>query len=158
MTTSSLEQDGRPRPPTASRLGAIAGVTPVAMFVAWTTISGWGGTTIEFVQGLAIIAAIALVAGWVVGGRSGRSVRSVLLDTIAYPVVAWLLVLPVGVIGSTWTGVVDGSLSEPAAVVTSMFFMLLYWAASALYLIPFLIPFGAGWAVTYYVLRRGMGV
>ncbi len=76
----------------------------------------------------------------------------------AYPVVAWLLVLPVGVIGSTLTGVVDGSLSDPAAVVTSMFFMLLYGAASALYVIPFLTPFGAGWALTYYLLRRGMRV
>jgi hypothetical protein len=158
MTTDALEQDGQARPSGARRLGAIAGVTPVAMFVAWTAISGWGGTAIEFVQGLAIIAGIALVAGWIVGGRSGRSIRSVLLDTIAYPVVAWLLVLPVGVIGSTWTGVIDGSLNDPAAVVISMLFMLLYEAASALYLIPFLTPFGAGWAVTYYILRRRMGV
>ena len=153
MTTAALERDGQPRRSTAARLGAIAGVTPVVMFVAWNAISGWGGTSIEFVQGFAIIAAIALVAGWIVGGRSRRSVRSVVLDTVAYPVIVWLLVLPIGAIGSTWTAVVDGSLGDPAAVVVSMFFMLLYWAASALYLIPFLTPFGAGLGLTYYVLR-----
>jgi hypothetical protein len=158
MTTDTLGHAERPRPSTGARLGALAGVTPVLMFLAWNGIFGWGGTPIEFIQGLVIIAAIALVAGWIVGGRSRRSVRSVLLDTVAYPVVVWLLVLPISVVGSTWTGVVEGSLGDPAAVVTSMLFLLLYGAASAIYLIPFLIPFGAGWALTYYLLRRGMRV
>ncbi len=158
MTTDALGHDERRRPSAAARLGAIAGVTPVAMFLIWIGISGWGGTPFEFVQGLAIIAAIAVVAGLIVGGRSGRSVRSLLLDAVAYPAVAWAFVLPIGVVGSTWTRVIDGSLSDPAGVVTSMFFLLLYGAVSAIYLIPLLTPFGAGWAVTYRALRRGMRV
>jgi hypothetical protein len=157
MTTETPEHDEPARSLPAARLGVIAGVTPVVMFIAWSMISPWDGTPVEFVQGLAIIAAIALVAGWIVGGRSGRSFRSMLLDTVAYPAVAWLIVLPIGVVGSTWTGVLDGSLGDPAEVFTSMFFLLLYGAVSAIYVIPLLTPFGAGWALTYYLMRRGMG-
>jgi hypothetical protein len=158
MTTEAREHGERTRPSAAPRLGALAGVTPVVMFLAWNAISGWGGTPIQFAQSMAVISVIAIVAGWIVGGRSDRSIRSVILDTVGFAVVAWLLVLPIGVVGSTWTGVVDGSLGDPAAVVISTFFLLLYGAVSGIYLIPFLTPLGAGWSLTYYLLRRGMHV
>jgi hypothetical protein len=128
------------------------------MFLAWTSISGWSGTPIEFIQAITGIAAIALIAGWIVGGRSVRSIRGTLFGIVAYPAVAWLIALPIGVVASTWSGVIDGSVRDPAAVIASSFFLLLYGAVSALYLIPLLTPFGAGWAFTYYLLRRGMGV
>ena len=140
MTTEARAHDERTRPLAAARLGAIAAVTPVMMFLAWTAISHWGGTPVEFIQLLAVISAIALVAGWVVGGRSGRTIRSILLDAIAFPTIAWLIFLPIAAIWSTWP------------------WGLLYGLVSSLYVIPLLTPFGAGWALTYYLLRRGMGV
>jgi hypothetical protein len=36
--------------------------------------------------------------------------------------------------------------------------VLLYGLASSLYVIPLLTPFGAGWSLTYHLLRRGMSV
>ena len=110
------------------------------MFLAWTAISHWGGTPVEFVQALAVISAIALIAGWIVGGRSGRRIRSIVFDVIAFPAVAWLIFLPVAAIWSTWP------------------WGLVYGLVATLYVIPLLTPFGAGWAVTYYLLRRGMDV
>ncbi len=154
MTTEALNSDRSSRSH-ISRLGAIAAFTPVAMYLAWNRISGWGGTPIEFARATAVLMAIAIAAGWIVGGRSGHSIRIALLDCVAYAAVAWLITLPIGVIGSTLTG---GAFASPIAAVGSVGSGLLYGLASSLYVIPLLTPFGAGWSLTYHLLRRGMRV
>lgn len=157
MATEAVENDLRSRS-RIRRLGAIASITPIAMYVVWNQISGWGGTPIEFVQATAILLAIAITAGWIVGGRSGHSIHSALLDCVAYAAVAWLITWPIGVIGSTWAGVSDGTFADPIAALGSMGPLLLYGLVSSFYVIPLLTPFGAGWSLTYHLLRRGMGV
>jgi hypothetical protein len=157
MATNALENDTR-APSDIRRLGAIAAATPITMYLVWNVISGWGGTRIEFIRATAVLLVIAIAAGWIVGGRSGRSIRSALLDCLAYAAVAWLITLPIGVIGSTWAGVSDGTFADPIAALGSMGPLLLYGLVSSFYVIPLLTPFGAGWSLTYHLLRRGMGV
>lgn len=138
----------------AGRLGALAGIAPSLMLAVWTGISGWGGTPVEFVFALSILSAVAIVAGWVVGPRIGPSIRSTLLGVVAYTVVACLTYVPVGVAGSTWQGVQDGSLADPVAVVTRLAGGLAYGLVSSIWVVILLLPFGAGWMVTYRLLQR----
>jgi hypothetical protein len=158
MTTDAFEHSGPTQTSGAGRLGALAGVTPIVMFIGWTFVSRWSGSTRDFLVALAAICAVAVIAGWIVGCRSGGSIRSGLLDVVAYPAVAWLIWLPIGVLLSTLSGVADGTVSDPAAAIASKGFLLLYGLVSSLYVIPLMTPFGAGWAVTYYALRRGMPI
>lgn len=47
---------------------------------------------------------------------------------------------------------------DPATVVGSIVFISFYGLVTSLFVFPFLIPFGVGWALTYHLLRRGMRV
>ncbi len=158
MTTDPLEHDDPTPASAAARLGALAATTPIVMFLAWAIISGGIGTSMEFLLALCVGSGIAVVAGWVVGSRTGSSVRGSLFGAIAYVAVGWLVALPVGAIWSTWARVKEGTVSGPADVLASMGFLLLYGLVSSLYVIPLLTPFGAGWALTNFALRRAMRV
>lgn len=154
MTTEVLARDGPRRRPSAGRLGALASVTPIAMYGAWIAISGWGGSASQFVLAGAEITLGAVVAGWIVGGRMGRSIPGHLLGLVAYGFVAWLVLLPLSVVGSTWEDVRSGRVSDLAGVVLAAGGYLLYGAVSGIYALIFLLPFGAGWIVTFLILRR----
>ena len=133
MTTDAFEQGGPIQTSAAGRLGALAGITPIAMFIAWVAMTGWSGTAAD-------IASIAVLTGWIVGARSRGSVRHTVVGVLAYPALAWLVMLPIGAIVS----------AEPWGV--------LYGLVASLYVIPLLAPFGFGWSLTYYALRRAMRV
>jgi len=154
MTTDALAHDGPIRRSPAGRLGALAGVTPIAMFSAWIAISGWGGTSSGFVLAVAQIGLGAVVAGWIVGGRIGRSVPGRLLGLVAYGLVGWLVVLPLNVVGSTWQDLHAGRASDPVGIALAAGGYLLYGAVSSIYAVVFLIPFGVGWILTFLLLRR----
>jgi hypothetical protein len=154
MTTDVLADVGPARRRSAGRLGALAGVTPLAMFGAWIAISGWGGTAGEFVRAAAEIALGSIVAGWIVGGRLGRSIAARLIGLVAYGYVAWLVLLPLNVAGSTWEELRSGQVSDPVGVVLAAGGYLLYGLVSGIYAAVFLLPFGAGWIVTFLLLRR----
>jgi hypothetical protein len=139
MTTHSLEHHGPARPPAAARLGAVAALTPIVMFVSWVAISGWGGTAADLIRALAVIGSIAVVAGWIVGSRSSGSVRHAVVGVVAYPAVAWFVMLPISALSTGAWGVA-------------------YGLVSSLYVIPLLTPFGIGWSLTYYALRRATRV
>jgi hypothetical protein len=154
MTTDVLAHDGPARGTSAGRLGALAAVTPIAMFGAWIAIAGWGGTPIELLLATLEIALGAVVAGWIVGGRLGRSIPARLLGLVAYGLVGWLVLLPLDVAGSTWEEVRAGRVSDLLGVVTSAGGYLLYGAVSGIYAVVYLLPFGAGWIVTFLLLQR----
>ena len=154
MTTRVVANDGPDRRPSAGRLGALAGVTPIAMYGAWIAISGWGGTTSEFWLASAQIVLGAVVAGWIVGGRLGRSIPAHLIGLVGYGFVARLVLLPLNVVGSTWEELRHGRVSDPAGIVVAAGGYLLYGFVSAIYTVVFLLPFGAGWLVTFLLLRR----
>jgi hypothetical protein len=99
----------------------------------------------------------AVAAGWIVGGRLGRSIPARLLGLVAYGFVAWLVLLPLGVAGSTWEELHAGRVSDLLGVVASAGGFLLYGAVSGLYAVVFLLPFGAGWLVTFLLLLRAFG-
>ena len=138
MTTDALEHDGPTRTSAAARLGAVAGVTPVAMFVSWIAITGWSGTSADLIRATAAMALIAVLTGCIIGARSSGSVRHTVVGVLAYPALAWLVMLPIGAIFS----------SSP--------WVVLYGIVASIYVIPLLTPFGIGWALTYYALRRAM--
>lgn len=142
---------GRPGRPSDGRLGAVAGITPIAMFGAWTAISGWGGVTGAFVLAATQIALGAVVAGWIVGARICHSFLGYVVGLLAYGLVGYLVLLPLGVVGSTLGDVQSGRVSDPSVAAAGY---LLYGAVSAIYAIVFLLPFGAGWIVTFVILRR----
>ena len=112
MTTGVLAHDGPRRRPPAGRLGAVAGLTPVMMYLAWIAISGWGGDASQFARATAEITLGAVVAGWIVGGRLGRSFAGGVLGLVAYGFVAYLVLLPVNIAGSTWEEVRSGRVSD----------------------------------------------
>lgn len=151
------DQDQQPdsRRAASGRLGALAGFAPILMLAAWTWISGWGGTPGEFVLALSILSVVAIVAGWIVGPRVGSSTRSTLLGVVAYAMVGWLIYLPVGVVGSTWQGVRDGSIADLGSVAVRITGGLAYGLVSSIWVVILLLPFGAGWMLTYRLLRRG---
>lgn len=136
MTTDALEHDGPTQTSAAGRLGALAAITPIAMFVAWIAITGWSGTSADLIRATAAIASIAVLTGWIIGARSHGSVRHTVVGVLAYPALAWLVMLPIGAIVST----------QP--------WLVLYGLVASLYVIPLLTPFGIGWSLTYYALRR----
>ena len=138
----------------AGRLGAVAAVTPMAMYLAWIAISGWSGDARQFALAAAEITLGAVAAGWIVGGRVGRSVAASLLGLVAYGFVAWLVLLPLNVAGSTWEDVRSGRVSDLLGVVVAAGGYLLYGLVSGIYALVFLLPFGAGWVVTFLILRR----
>lgn len=153
MTTDALEHDGPTRRTRAGRLGTLAGLTPVTMFIAWIAISGWSGTTGEFFLAVAQIAIGAVVAGWIVGRRIGRSILGGLLGLVTYGLIAWLVLLPFNAVGSTWEGLRTGQVSGPIGIVVAAGDYLLYGAVISMYAFVFLIPFGAGWILTFLLLR-----
>lgn len=156
MTTHALNHDGPARMTDAGRLGALAAVTPIAIFIAWIAISGWGGTDSGFVQAVAQISFGAVVAGWIVGRRVGRSLRGWLLGLVTYGVVAWLVVLPLNVAGSTWEGLQTGQVSGLPGILVAAGGYLLYGLVGSLYAFVYLMPFGTGWILTFLLLRRAV--
>lgn len=138
----------------SGRLGALAGITPSLMLAAWTWISGWGGTPGEFILALSILSGVAIVADWVVGSRVGSSTRSTLLGVAAYALVAWSIYVPVGVVGSTWQGLWDGSVADLGTVAVRMAGGLAYGLVSSTWVVILMLPFGAGWMLTYRLRQR----
>lgn len=143
-----------PRYEATGPLGALAGIVPGLIVVAWTWIAGWSGTPGAFLVSLIAISVVAVVAGWVVGSRVGASIRSSMLGVVAYAAMAWLIYVPVGVIGSSWQGIQDGSLTGPVAVVVVMFGLLAYGLVSSIYMVMLLVPLGTAWMVTLRLLQR----
>ena len=152
--TGALAHDGPTRPPSADRLGALAAITPIAMFGAWIVISGWGGTASEFALAMAQITLGAVVAGWIVGGHLGRTIPGYLLGLVVYGFVGRLVLLPLNVAGSTWEDLRSGRVSDLLGVVVAAGGYLMYGLVSAIYTLVFLLPFGVGWIVTFLILRR----
>jgi hypothetical protein len=152
MTTEIRAHEGPARGTSAGRLGALAGLTPVAMVGAWIAIVGWGGTTVELV-----LAAVQIALGAVVGGRLGRSIPARLLGPVAYGLVGSFVLLPLEVVGSTWEDLRAGRVSDLLGVVISAGGYLLYGAVSGIYAAVYLLPFGAGWMVTFLLLQRAFG-
>jgi hypothetical protein len=127
------------------------------MFGAWIVISGWGGTPIELVRGLAGIGLGAAAAGWIVGAHVGRSVPRRLIGLVAYGLVAYLVLLPLNVLGAIWEDVAAGRTSSAVDLVAAGALYLLYGLVSGIWVSVFLLPFGAGWFVTFILLRRALG-
>ena len=132
----------------------MASVTPIAMLGLWIAISGWGGTPIELVRGVAGIGLGAVAAGWVVGARVGRSMVGRLVGFVAYGLVAYLLLLPLNVVGATWEDVAAGRTSGAVELVVAATLYLLYGLVSGIWVAVYLLPFGAGWLVTFLIVRR----
>jgi hypothetical protein len=153
VTTSALAHDGPTRPPSAGRVGVLAAVTPIAMFGMWIQLIGWGGTASEIALRVGVVAVVAAVAGWIVGRRLGRSIPGG-LGFVVYPIVAWLVFLPVGVAGATLGDLSAGRFSDAIGVVGAAMGYLLYGLVAGIYTFVLLLPFGAGWMATFVILRR----
>ena len=154
MTADVADDDVPAHRLSAGRLGAIAGITPVSMLAGWIAISGWGGTAVELIVAGAVVVVAAVVAGWIVGGRLGRSLPAHVVGVFAYGFVAWLVVLPINVVVATWDGMRSGQVSGLLAAVLAAGGYLLYGALTGVYAVLFLLPFGAGWLATFVFLRR----
>jgi hypothetical protein len=124
------------------------------MYGAWIGISGWGGTPVELVRGSVLIGLAAVVAGWIIGARVGRSLASELVGLVAYVPVAYLVLLPVNVLGAALEDVSAGRSSNALELVIAAATYALYGLVSAIYVSVFLLPFGAGWIATFLVIRR----
>ena len=157
MTTRDIADRGSAGRLSDRRLGALAAVTPVTVYLAWNVNAGWGSSGGAFLLATLEIALGAVVAGWVVGGRVGRSLPRHILGLVAYGFVGALVLLPLNVAGSTLGDVRAGRVSGVLEVVEAMAGYLVYGLVSAAYIAVFLLPFGAAWMVTFVLLRRVLG-
>lgn len=132
----------------------MAAVTPIVMFLAWIWINGWSGSQEGFIEAVVEISIGAVVAGSILGlvfdGTLGRG----LIALITYGVVAWLAVLPINAVGSTWEELRAGRVSGPIEIGTSIGSYLLVGLVNSLYGFVYLLPFGAGWMLSLLLLRR----
>ena len=156
MTTRSVADGGSAGRPSGGRLGVLAAIAPVTMFLAWNLIAGWGSSGGAFLLTTLEITLGAVVAGWIVGGRVGRSVPGHILGLVAYGLVGALVLLPLNVAGSTLGDVQAGRISGVLEVVVATAGYLVYGFVSAAYIAVFLLPFGAAWMVTVVLLRRAL--
>ena len=156
MTTRDIADGGSAGRLSDGRLGARAAVTPIAMYGAWIALSGWGGSVAEFALAAAEIAIGAVVAGWIVGGRMGRSIPGHILGLLAYGFVGSLVLLPLNVAGSTLGDVQAHRVSGSLEVVIAVAATCVYGLVTAIYVSVFLLPFGAAWIVTVVLLRRAL--
>ena len=156
MTTHVLAADGRPHRQSGGRVGALAAVTPIAMYGAWIATSGWGGSASQFALASAELAVGAVVAGWVVGRRVGHSIPGRILGLLAYGFVGALILLPLNVAASTLGDMQAGHASSALEVVVAAGGYVLYGLVTAIYASVFLLPFGAGSIVTVVLLHRAL--
>lgn len=141
--------DGMVRPPIGPRrIGAIAGLTPAAVIVGYYVMTG-GPIT----PGLGVIAAVAVVAGWLVGPLSRGPLRADLVAMAAYFVAGYLLNLAIGAVISISEDVLGGLVGGPLMVIESVVRLVL----PALIYLPvwaiFLMPVALVWIVTLRALR-----
>jgi hypothetical protein len=127
------------------------------MYLAWNAIAGWGSSGAAFLLATLEITLGAVVAGWIVGGRVGRSIPRHIVGLVAYGFVGALVVLPLNVVGSTIGDVRAGRVSGLLEVVAAVAGYVVYGLVSAAYVAVFLFPFGAAWMITFVLLRRALG-
>ena len=157
MTTRAVADGGSAGRPSGGRLGALAAVTPVTMYLAWNAIAGWGSSGGAFLLATLEITLGAVVAGWIVGGRVGRSIPGHILGLVAYgfvgaarPPAAQRRRLDSG-------DLQDGRISGLLEIVVAAVGYVVYSLLIGIYAVLFLLPFGAAWIVTFVLLRRALG-
>ncbi len=156
MTTRAVADGGSTGRPSDRRLGALAPVMPVTMYLAWNLIAGWGSSGGPFLLATLEIALGAVVAGWIVGRRVGRSIPGYILGVVSYGFVGWLVLVPLNVVGSTAADLQDGRISGLLEIVVAAAGYAVYSLPTGIYAGLFLLPFGVGWIVTFVVLRRAL--
>lgn len=137
------ESKARPR-----AIGAIAGVGPATVIVGYFVITGG-----EVNPGLAVIVAVAVVAGWLVGPRANGPLQADLVAAAAYFMVAYLLNLAFGIVAAIWRNAADGPQNDPSGVIVSVgqtiLAALIYFPVFAI----FLLPVAAVWIGIVRLLR-----
>lgn len=132
------------------RIGAIAGLAPASIVVVLFVIFGSPALTREVIVPLVGITVLAVVDGWLVGPIAAGSFRADLTALVAYALVAALLYLVIGAVGTVWTETAAGGVSDVWAVAGPLLYGLLYvpfWAG-------FVAPFALAWVVVVRILRR----
>jgi hypothetical protein len=124
------------------------------MLLAWLAISGWDITSRSFAFAAAEYTIGGVSAGWIVGSRVDRSVEGYVIGLVAYGFVGWLVLLPINVARAVWNDAQGGRASDVLAIVVAGSSYLLYGLIAGVYVFAFLLPVGAGWTVTFLILRR----
>jgi len=115
---------------------------------------GWIAGPLSLAIWMSVVTGIAMGAGLIVGARLGPPGRSTLVGIAAYAAVAWLIYVPIGVIGSIWQGLQDGSIADAGTAATRVPVGLAYGFVSSIYMVLLLLPLGAAWVVSFRVLGR----
>ena len=137
-----------------TRSGALAAIAPALLIGAWTWITLGYQSIGELVLAVSVLAAIAILAGGIVGARIGPSMTSSVLGIVAYAAVAWLVFVPVGVARTVLGALGEGRMDASDLAIT-LFGGLAYGLVSSLYMVILLLPLGVVWVVAFRVLGRG---
>ena len=125
------------------------------MFGAWTLFAGWGGRPLDLVRSFALVTIAAIVAGWIIGRRGPGSIAGRVISAVAYGPIAYLVLVPLNVLGAMSEDIQAGRVSTALDALAAAGAYLLYGVVTAVYVGLYLIPFGAGWMATFFLLRRG---
>ena len=153
MTIATLANDGPRQAPSAGRIGALAAVTPIVMFGAWFGIAGWVGSAGGLALFVGEMALGAAAAGWIIGRRLGRSLSDAIMGFLVFGLVAWLVVLPLNVAAGSVMDLQSGKVADAIGLLAAPAGYLLYGLVVGIYASVFLLPFGLGWVVTFFILR-----
>jgi hypothetical protein len=152
--TSVIAQHGSIRRPSSGALGVLAAITPITMLLAWLAVTGWDVTSRSFAFAAVEYTIGGVSAGWIVGSRVDRSVAGHIIGLAAYGVVGWLVLLPINAAGAVWNDLQGGPMSDALAIVVAGSGYLLYGLIVGVSVFAFLLPVGAGWIVTFLLVRR----
>ena len=137
-------------------LGALAGVVPTLAIAAVFALGRTTATSTEIAVSMALVALIAMTAGWVAGPLAADRSRRLLASAIGYALAYIAGSIALSVIQAAWdTAVADGF--APLAVATAVIGRALYGLAGTAYLITPALAVGLAWSVAARFLLRPDG-
>ncbi len=137
-------------------IGTVAGLAPTAVIGAWWAWAGVGASTTDAIVSLALLAAIAMSAGWIAGPLAAADPRALLKASIGYAitVIGTTMALSVLQAASDTMSAGDASLGGLVGAVVAR---VLVGLAGVAYLILPALAFGALWTLTARTILRSTG-
>jgi hypothetical protein len=148
-TETEHPQDGR----RARWRGALAGVIPTLAIAAVFLVGRTTATPTEIAVSMALVALIAMTAGWIAGPLAAGRPRRLLIAAIGYALAYIAATVALSMIQAAWdTAAADGF--APLAVATAVIGRALYGLAGVAYLIIPAIALGLAWSLAARGLMR----
>ena len=137
-------------------IGAVAGLAPTAVIGAWWAWSGVGVSATDAMVSLALLAAIAMSAGWIAGPLAAAVPRALLKASIGYAIAVIGTTMALSVLQAAADTVAAGDASV-GGLAGAIVDRALVGVAGIAYLILPTLAFGALWTLAARMIQRATG-